>query len=265
MMPQASWTAWARALHAGQWLSFDVPPVAAAVLAVGAQFSDSKFSVQIRNAIAGGRDNPSLMPPALQPPPPQQQPPPPPQQQHVAAAVQNANAIATAVNVFVTPIDGAYGTGLDLNNVIMFGSVAVSTSIAQLIALAADAFQVPACDLALVFESAAIAGSSTLQAILPAGARKVSVGVRMNLRPLKVVFKQMLSADKTETLFFSREHAVLYSTVRAHVARRCKVNDASTIKLDVNGAAIATASLEAEVALEADDVLAVTLPEPASV
>lgn len=263
MMPQASWTAWARALHAGQWLSFDVPPVAAAVLAVGAQFSDSKFSVQIRNAIAGGRDNPSLMPPALQPP--QQQQPPPPPQQHVAAAAQNANAIATAVNVFVTPIDGAYGTGLDMNNVIMFGSVAVTTSIAQLIALASDAFQVPACDLALVFEGAAIAGSSALQAILPVGARKVSVGVRMNLRPLKVVFKQMLSADKTETLFFSRERAVLYSTVRAHVARRCNVSDASTVKLDVNGAAIAAASLEAEVALEADDVLSVTLPVPAAV
>ena len=61
------------------------------------------------------------MPPALQQP---QQPPPLPQ--HVAAAVQNANAIATAVNVFVTPIDGAYGTGFDTNNVIMFGSVAVT-------------------------------------------------------------------------------------------------------------------------------------------
>ncbi len=90
------------------------------------------------------------MPPALQQP---QQPPPLPQ--HVAAAVQNANAIATAVNVFVTPIDGAYGTGFDTNNVIMFGSVAVTTSIAQLVALASDAFQVPACDLALVIESAA--------------------------------------------------------------------------------------------------------------
>ncbi len=87
------------------------------------------------------------------------------------------------------------------------------------------------------------------------------MAVRMDLRPLKVVLKQMLSADKTETLCFSREHAVLYSTVRAHVARRCKVNDACTTKLDVNGAAIANASLEAEVALEADDVLSVTLPE----